>query len=123
MPKDRTKMQLDKLKEERQQVLADIEHWREVLKIEVDPEADEGDPDLIEREKAVALVQGLERRLESIDYALKQAEEGNYGICERCGEPIDPARLEIVPEATLCVRCKAIVERQARAGATPVQFY
>jgi len=32
---------------------------------------------------------------------LKQAEEGSYGICERCGEPIDPARLEIVPEA-LC---------------------
>jgi RNA polymerase-binding protein DksA len=123
MPKDRTKIQLDKLKEERGQVLADIEHWREVLKIEVDPDADEGDPDLIEREKAVALVQGLERRLESIDYALKQAEEGSYGICERCGEPIDPARLEIVPEATMCVKCKAIVERQTRAGATSAQFY
>jgi DnaK suppressor protein len=49
--------------------------------------------------------------LESIDNALRQAQDGRYGICERCGEPIDPARLEVVPEATLCVRCKTATER------------
>jgi len=111
-----------KLKEEREQALAELARLREALKTEVDPDADEGDPDLVEREKVMALVQGMERRLESIEYALRQVKEGTYGVCERCGEPIDPARLEAVPEATLCVSCKSIVERQSRMRTTTTQF-
>lgn len=121
-PNDRTKMQVKKLQEEREQVHLELDRLREALKIEVDPDADEGDPDLVEREKVMALVQSLERKLESIEYALRQAQEGTYGICERCGEPIDPARLEVVPEATLCVQCKSIVERQSRVRTTTSQF-
>ncbi len=111
-------LHVKKLEEEREQALAELARLREALKSEVDPDADEGDPDLIEREKVMALVQGLERKLESIEYALRQAKEGTYGVCERCGEPIDPARLEAVPEATLCVSCKSIVERQSRIRTT-----
>jgi DnaK suppressor protein len=122
MPHDRTKLQMEKLSKEREQVLAELDRLREALKTEVDPDADEGDPDLVEREKVMALVQGLERKVESIEYALRQAQEGMYGICERCGEPIDPARLEAVPEATLCVKCKAIVERQMRIKPASTQF-
>lgn len=121
-PNDRTKMQVKKLEEEREQAHLELDRLREALKVEVDPDADEGDPDLVEREKVMALVQGLERKLESIEYALRQAQEGTYGICERCGEPIDPARLEVVPEATLCVQCKSIVERQSRVRTTTSQF-
>ena len=109
--------QIDKLKQERGQILLELERLRDALKSEVDPDADEGDPDLVEREKVMALVQTLDRRLESVEYALRQAQEGAYGICERCGQPIDPARLEAVPETTLCVKCKAIVERQTRLAA------
>lgn len=115
-------MQVKKLQEEREQVHLELDRLREALKIEVDPDADEGDPDLVEREKVMALVQSLERKIESIEYALRQAQEGTYGICERCGEPIDPARLEVVPEATLCVQCKSIVERQSRIRTTTSQF-
>jgi DnaK suppressor protein len=119
MPQDKTKLQEEKLRKDREQTLLDLERLREALKTEVDPNADEGDPDLVEREKVMALVKTLERKLESIDYALRHAQEGTYGICERCGQPIDPARLEAVPETTLCVKCKSIVERQqARVGAT-----
>jgi DnaK suppressor protein len=119
MAQDKTKLQKEKLRKDREQTLLDLERLREALKTEVDPNADEGDPDLVEREKVMALVKTLERKLESIDYALRQAQEGTYGICERCGQPIDPARLEAVPETTLCVKCKSIVERQqARVGAT-----
>lgn len=114
----KNRLQVDKLKEEQAQALQELARLHEALRTEVDPDADEGDPDLVEREKVVALAQALERKLESIEYALRQAQEGTYGICERCGEPIDPARLEIVPEATLCVRCKSIVERQARLSTT-----
>jgi DnaK suppressor protein len=102
------------LMEEKAQLEAEVERLRAALKTEVDPDADEGDPDLVEREKVVALVNTMEYRLDAIDYALRQAQQGAYGICERCGQPIDPARLEVVPEATLCVKCKAIVERQPR---------
>jgi DnaK suppressor protein len=116
--------QVDKLIQEREQILVELARLRDVLKSEVDPDADEGDPDLIEREKVMALMQTLDRRLESVEYALRQAQEGTYGICERCGQPIDPARLEAVPETTLCVKCKAIAERQSRLAAptTTVDF-
>ncbi len=111
-------LHVKKLEEEREHALAELMRLREALKSEVDPDADEGDPDLVEREKVMALVNGLERKLESIEYALRQAKEGTYGVCEHCGEPIDPARLEAVPEATLCVSCKSIVERQSRMRST-----
>ena len=101
---------LETLKQEREYLLAEVERLRATLKTEVDPDADEGDPDLVEREKVIALVGTMEHRLGAVDYALRQAEQGSYGICERCGEPIDPERLEALPEATLCIKCKAIVE-------------
>ncbi len=122
MAKSRTTLQVQKLKEERQQALLELDRLRVALKAEVDPDADEGDPDLVEREKVMALVQSLERKLESSDYALRQTQGGTYGNSERCGEPIDPARLEVMPEATLCVKCKAIVERQTRLGTPAPSF-
>lgn len=122
MANPRQNAQLEKLQQERQQIVLELERLRDTLRAEVDPDADEGDPDLVEREKVIALVQTLEHRLELVDYALRQAQEGTYGICERCGEPIDPARLEAVPETTLCVKCKAIVERQARLASSPAEF-
>jgi DnaK suppressor protein len=115
-------LQVERLKEEQEQTLLELARLRETLKTEVDPDADEGDPDLVEREKVLALVQGMERKLESIEYALRQTQDGTYGICERCGESIDPARLEAIPQATLCVQCKSIVERQSRVGTAASQF-
>ena len=41
-----------------------------------------------------------------IDAALARVEAGTYGVCEACGKAIAKARLEVVPEATLCVNCK-----------------
>jgi DnaK suppressor protein len=108
---DTTNLQVEKLKAERERVLLEMGRLREAFKSEVDGNVDEGDPNCAEREKVMALMRGLDRKLESIDNALLQAENGTYGICERCGERIDPARLEVVPEATLCVRCKATTEQ------------
>ncbi|MGD8475293.1 MAG: TraR/DksA C4-type zinc finger protein, partial [Anaerolineae bacterium] len=39
---------------------------------------------------------------------------GTYGTCESCGERIDPARLEILPEATLCLNCQRQKERRSK---------
>jgi RNA polymerase-binding transcription factor DksA len=94
---------------------------REALRSEVDPDVDEGDPDLVEHETALTLMQSLERKLASIDHALRQVPKGTYGICERCGASIDPARLEAVPETTLCLNCKMITEREIRMSALPAR--
>lgn len=44
--------------------------------------------------------------------ALKRLQGGSYGMCEECAQPIGIARLEIVPEATLCVHCQMHREKK-----------
>ena len=52
--------------------------------------------------------------LVKIDNALKKIEEGTFGICETCEEPIGKKRLEARPETNLCIRCKEDQERDER---------
>jgi DnaK suppressor protein len=52
--------------------------------------------------------------LDKIDQALKRIEDGSFGICESCEEPISIKRLEARPETTLCIRCKEDQERVER---------
>ena len=49
--------------------------------------------------------------LESIDSALERIEEGQYGKCVHCGQPIQEKRLEAVPWARHCLRCQDLNER------------
>jgi DnaK suppressor protein len=51
-------------------------------------------------------------RVNQLSAALRRLEEGQYGICERCGGRIEPARLAALPEATTCRACQEIVERE-----------
>lgn len=111
------------LEQERAAIEDDIKHVREWLQGEVDADAEEGDPDLAEREKNLALIMALERRLESINAALRAIDKGKYGTCERCGEQIDPARLEVKPDATLCLDCQREVERLAKRAAQRQRSY
>ncbi|UCE06597.1 MAG: TraR/DksA C4-type zinc finger protein [bacterium] len=64
-----------------------------------------------EREKSfmVASIEG--GILAQLDEALGRIEEGSYGICAICDEPIHPNRLEAIPYAKLCLECKANEER------------
>jgi DnaK suppressor protein len=118
MSKKLTKSQLSVLKQEREHTLTELKNLRHELRVEVEIEdIDEVASDLIERDKILSLILTLERRLEDIDHAIKQAQQYGYGICERCGKTIDPERLEIFPETTLCVDCKREVERLARQQA------
>jgi DnaK suppressor protein len=52
----------------------------------------------------------LERRLQDINHALRAVERGQYGICDRCGNPIEKERLEVKPDATMCLSCQREVE-------------
>jgi RNA polymerase-binding transcription factor DksA len=77
-----------KLLDEEQQTSAALERLHESLREEVDVDAEEGDPDLIEREKNVALANQQEYKLEGIRAALRAIDKGTYGLCERCGKEI-----------------------------------
>ncbi|MFN2309046.1 MAG: TraR/DksA family transcriptional regulator [Gammaproteobacteria bacterium] len=46
-----------------------------------------------------------EEMLRRIAAALRRCEDGRYGTCLSCDEPIDPRRLELDPTATLCIAC------------------
>lgn len=54
---------------------------------------------------AQASVQRREAMLRQIDAALKRIDDGEYGYCRDCGEPVDPRRLEVDPTALLCIDC------------------
>jgi DnaK suppressor protein len=59
-----------------------------------------------ERSRLIAVVDALRSNLTEVDRAIRRIEAGTFGICERCGRPIDPARLEARPWAPLCIDCK-----------------
>ena len=60
-------------------------------------------------------LRGREKNLlDKIQKALDRIEDGTFGICEECDEPIAPKRLEARPETTLCIRCKEEQERVER---------
>jgi RNA polymerase-binding protein DksA len=59
---------------------------------------------------AVSLRQGTARTLEQVDKALERMAVGTYGVCARCGEEIDFARLKAIPQATLCMNCRKLAE-------------
>ena len=110
------------LTDEREHVLTELAHLREFMQAEVDVEPDEGDAEIFEREKNASLIAVLENKLQDIDAALRSIEKGRYGTCERCDKPIEIARLEVKPDATLCLECQQEVERLARRGRPARQF-
>jgi len=64
-----------------------------------------------EREKDLSLVNNLRDLLDKIDKAMAKIDEGTYGLCDRCGKPIEKARLKALPYANLCLKDKQAEER------------
>jgi DnaK suppressor protein len=58
------------------------------------------------RELDMTLVDSTRKALEDVERALQRADEGSYGTCGQCGEPIPESRLRAVPAAELCIACK-----------------
>lgn len=67
--------------------------------------------EMFERSKDLSLRDNFEVLKSQVDHALERLDRGLYGVCEVCGRPIEPERLEALPAATDCFRCR---ERQAR---------
>lgn len=63
------------------------------------------------RDMLLNLSETQRQKLRDIDAALERIERGEYGICPRCEEEIEPRRLEVRPFSRFCVDCKAEVEK------------
>jgi DnaK suppressor protein len=106
-------------------------HWREQLMQHADltitglTDSANSQPDLLDRaslesDRDLALhIQDRERKLiRKINAALNRIEEGEYGICEICGEEIDLRRLRVRPVTTCCIDCKRAQETMERLTGT-----
>jgi RNA polymerase-binding protein DksA len=65
----------------------------------------------LDREIDFTLGENSEQVLAEIDDALQRIEDGTFGTCRTCGQPIAPERLEAMPWATQCIDCKRKEER------------
>jgi len=83
--------------------LHDMESERDIEYTDHAQEEAVNDPMIAQDERSRHLI-------EEIQAALARLDEGTYGACERCGEPINPARLEALPTARRCVPCQEEVE-------------
>ena len=104
----------EKLKGEKAELLERIEQLRTLgqpsaERREGSPfgKREEGAEEASELEKRLALEKRLWDSLSEIEHALQKCEAGTYGLCDSCGKAIEPARLEAIPQASLCLSCKA----------------
>lgn len=65
----------------------------------------------LESWKQAALEKRIRDQVAEVEHALRKFEEGTYGLCDICKQPIEPERLEALPWASLCLSCKS---RQAK---------
>lgn len=66
-----------------------------------------------DRERDLSLLEQVVAELDDVEHALRRLDDGTYGTCEACGQPIDAARLEALPAARFCVKDQSAAEREA----------
>jgi len=115
-----------RLEDERKHLIEELEQLR--ASIRPAEERREGSPfgkreeeatESFELEKRLALEKRVRDSLADVEHALNKFEEGSYGLCDACGQPIDPARLEALPQASLCLNCKAQQAKDAKVKPPP----
>ncbi len=94
-----------RLEGERKHLVEELEQ----LKASTRPEEEAAEA--IELGRRMALEKLIKDQMAEIDHALHKFEEGTYGLCDSCGQTIDPARLEALPQTNLCLSCKAKNEK------------
>jgi RNA polymerase-binding transcription factor DksA len=85
---------------------------REQGDTQFDEESGEGDTVSVERERDLSLSATARQTVDDIDRALERIPTGMYGVCITCLDRIPVARLEVIPWAEQCVKCKARGERR-----------
>lgn len=73
----------------------------------------------LELEKRLALENRIRQEMAKVEHALEKIEKGTYGKCDNCGKSIDPQRLEALPQASLCLNCKALLVKNGKVTPSP----
>jgi len=114
MDKRKAKTYRDKLMVRREGLVGQVQA-AEAYTRERDAEATQDPADMAAnaytKELLVSMSANDRQLLESIDAALERIEDGKYGKCVNCGQPIQEKRLEAVPWARHCLRCQDLNER------------
>jgi RNA polymerase-binding protein DksA len=115
-----TDLYRDMLLEERDRMTAAINHLHEDNSGSLEDETEEETYDnhladsataTLNREIDYTLEESAEHVLKAINDALQRIEDGTFGTCGRCGNPIAEDRLEAIPYANRCIDCKRLEER------------
>ncbi len=114
--RSRLEKELKHLTEELEQLKANIRPAEERREGSPFGKREEEATESFELEKRLALEKRLREQLAEMEHALHKFDEGTYGLCDDCGQPIDPARLEALPQANLCLSCKA---KNAKGKSSP----
>ncbi|HYY57893.1 MAG TPA: TraR/DksA family transcriptional regulator [Pyrinomonadaceae bacterium] len=101
----------------REQLLRHTENVRDDQADALEAVADDGVKDSVDmslqdvsQELALRLGERESQMVADIDQALMRIDEGTYGVCARCGKPIDERRLEAMPTARYDAACQAAIE-------------
>jgi RNA polymerase-binding transcription factor DksA len=108
---DRKQGEADGLQHELRELHSQIAALEAGLKKKPDYGLGEGDPAITRWELDQAILAELRSRVKGLERQLSRISEGTYGICENCGEPIDPGRLAVLPDTDVCVACARSGER------------
>jgi len=73
----------------------------------------------LELEKRLTLENRIRQENAAVEHGLEKIEKGTYGLCDNCGQPITPERLEALPQASLCVKCKALLTKNGKITPLP----
>ena len=99
----------EQLEQKRRRLLEELEHDPAVFADErpgySNHMADDAS-EVYEQARDLALRQHAERQLQMVEHALEKLSKGTFGVCEQCGQPIDPARLRGLPQAMYCLSCQ-----------------
>lgn len=110
-----------KLESRRRDLLAVLDN-REDLYIERQADSIDDIINATNRDFAVMQINRNARSLRDIDAAIERVNDGTYGMCGDCEEPISPRRLAAIPWATLCVRCQENADRRGQHEHGHVHF-
>jgi DnaK suppressor protein len=75
----------------------------------------DGTVEAISRLTDIGVGESLEAALLRLERAIAKLDEGSYGRCDACGEPIAPARLLARPDSALCIGCASSAPRSRPA--------
>ena len=101
-----------RIEQELQATQREVKRLDELLELKGDYGPGRGDPTVYSWELNLARQERAKGKLKKLGAALQRMEEGTYGICQACGQAIEPERLAALPTAALCVVC-------AHEGAQP----